>query len=375
MRTLVALASTIVVVACGGNKKAGNAVPPAGAKMAAVSGTVFYRERMALPPGAALTVQLADVSKADAPADVIATETKMLTTQVPVPFSLSYDPTDDPAAAYVRRPGAHRGGRQAALHQHHVQSRHHERQADHGGHPRLTGAVTRRILVLLCLLAAPAAAQVPVRVACAGSPVRCRPSTPPSSCPISRRSPMTRWRVDRSGRRAVPVRAAFVQARFRAIGLDTLSTGMLERFPAPAGSPGKAANVMGSCRGGSRPGRIILVTAHYDHLGARKGVVYNGADDNASGTAALLAMAAWFRLHPPENTADVRCPRWRGGRPARRCGVRQGPSGQPGLDPHRHQPRHGEPEHEAAAVRGGAETLPDARARTWRGRRAVRRWR
>jgi putative lipoprotein len=92
MRTLVAMASTIVVVACGGNKQAGNVVPPAGAKMATVSGTVFYRERMALPPGAALTVQLADVSKADAPADVIATETKILTTQVPVPFSLSYDP-------------------------------------------------------------------------------------------------------------------------------------------------------------------------------------------------------------------------------------------------------------------------------------------
>ena len=60
--------------------------------MAAVNGTVFYLERMALPPGAVLTVQLADVSKADAPADVIATETKPLTTQVPIPFSLSYDP-------------------------------------------------------------------------------------------------------------------------------------------------------------------------------------------------------------------------------------------------------------------------------------------
>jgi putative lipoprotein len=60
--------------------------------MAAVSGTVFYRERIALPPGAALTVQLADVSKADAPIDVIATETRILSTQVPVPFSLSYDP-------------------------------------------------------------------------------------------------------------------------------------------------------------------------------------------------------------------------------------------------------------------------------------------
>ena len=31
-------------------------------------------------------------------------------------------------------------------------------------------------------------------------------------------------------------------------------------------------------------------------------MVYNGADDNASGTAALLAMAAWFRQHPPANT-------------------------------------------------------------------------
>lgn len=46
---------------------------------------------MALPPGALLTVQLADVSKADAAADVIAKETKLLTTQVRIPFSLSYD--------------------------------------------------------------------------------------------------------------------------------------------------------------------------------------------------------------------------------------------------------------------------------------------
>jgi len=60
--------------------------------MAAVTGTVFYLERMALPSGAVLTVQLVDVSIADAPAVVIARETKTLTTQVPIPFSLSYDP-------------------------------------------------------------------------------------------------------------------------------------------------------------------------------------------------------------------------------------------------------------------------------------------
>jgi Zn-dependent M28 family amino/carboxypeptidase len=44
------------------------------------------------------------------------------------------------------------------------------------------------------------------------------------------------------------------------------------------------------------------VSAHYDHLGAANDVIYNGADDNASGTAAVLAMAQWFKAHPPENS-------------------------------------------------------------------------
>lgn len=94
----------------------------------------------------------------------------------------------------------------------------------------------------------------------------------------------------------------YLQARFSAIGLDTLTRGQLENFPAPGGATGEAANVVGLVPGRSRAGHVILVTAHYDHLGVRNGEVYNGADDNASGTAALLAMAAWFRQHPPGNT-------------------------------------------------------------------------
>lgn len=92
MRNLITIASAIAAFSCGGNKQAETADKPAGANMAAVTGTVFYLERMALPPGAVLTVQLVDASIADAPAPVIATETKTLTTQVPIPFSLSYDP-------------------------------------------------------------------------------------------------------------------------------------------------------------------------------------------------------------------------------------------------------------------------------------------
>lgn len=38
----------------------------------------------------------------------------------------------------------------------------------------------------------------------------------------------------------------------------------------------------------------IVVSAHYDHLGIQKGNVYHGADDNASGVAALLAIATYL---------------------------------------------------------------------------------
>lgn len=61
-------------------------------------------------------------------------------------------------------------------------------------------------------------------------------------------------------------------------------------------------NVLGHVRGTEQPDRYIVVTAHYDHVGMRNGEIYNGADDNASGTAALLAIADWFVRNPPRNT-------------------------------------------------------------------------
>jgi len=49
-------------------------------------------------------------------------------------------------------------------------------------------------------------------------------------------------------------------------------------------------------------GKVIFVTAHYDHLGVRDGQIYNGADDNASGVAAVLAVAAALKAAPPRHT-------------------------------------------------------------------------
>jgi Zn-dependent M28 family amino/carboxypeptidase len=50
---------------------------------------------------------------------------------------------------------------------------------------------------------------------------------------------------------------------------------------------------------GTESSKIILLMAHYDHLGKKGDKIYNGADDNASGTAALLNMAAYFMENRP----------------------------------------------------------------------------
>lgn len=60
---------------------------------ATVTGTVFYRERIAMPPSAILEVTLQDISRADAPAVTLATQTQTFEgRQVPIPFELPYDP-------------------------------------------------------------------------------------------------------------------------------------------------------------------------------------------------------------------------------------------------------------------------------------------
>jgi hypothetical protein len=59
-----------------------------------------------------------------------------------------------------------------------------------------------------------------------------------------------------------------------------------------------AANVVAMEPGTKSGAPAIVVSAHYDHLGRRDGVVYPGADDNASGVAALLAAARYVHAHP-----------------------------------------------------------------------------
>ncbi len=51
-------------------------------------------------------------------------------------------------------------------------------------------------------------------------------------------------------------------------------------------------NVLGWRQGCTYPGQYVVVTAHYDHLGKQGRKIFHGADDNASGVAAMLELAA-----------------------------------------------------------------------------------
>ncbi len=60
-------------------------------------------------------------------------------------------------------------------------------------------------------------------------------------------------------------------------------------------------NLLFRIEGTGNTGKTIVVSAHYDHLGARDGEIYNGVDDNASGVAGVMAVAEHFKENPPMN--------------------------------------------------------------------------
>jgi hypothetical protein len=53
-------------------------------------------------------------------------------------------------------------------------------------------------------------------------------------------------------------------------------------------------NVLGFLKGSEKPDEIIVITSHYDHIGITNGEINNGADDDGSGTTAVLEIAEAF---------------------------------------------------------------------------------
>jgi len=55
-------------------------------------------------------------------------------------------------------------------------------------------------------------------------------------------------------------------------------------------------NVLGLIEGCEKPEEYIVISAHYDHLGRKGGNIFSGANDNASGVAALMEVARTFKM-------------------------------------------------------------------------------
>lgn len=97
----------------------------------------------------------------------------------------------------------------------------------------------------------------------------------------------------------------FVEKRFREAGLKPLGDGYQQEFeftPRRSETKLKGRNFIGQIKGSKKADKYIVITAHYDHDGIRNGRIYNGADDNASGTAALFALAKYFNKKKPKHT-------------------------------------------------------------------------
>ncbi len=65
-------------------------------------------------------------------------------------------------------------------------------------------------------------------------------------------------------------------------------------------------NIWAFIEGTEHPEEIVVVSAHYDHVGIKKGEIYNGADDDGSGTVALMEIAQAFQQAKNEGKGPKR---------------------------------------------------------------------
>ncbi|PRZ26577.1 M20/M25/M40 family metallo-hydrolase [Flavobacterium granuli] len=103
----------------------------------------------------------------------------------------------------------------------------------------------------------------------------------------------------------IELASAFIEKEFKNIDLSYF--GNLTNYRQEFDVKGKPANnVIGILPGKSKPDEYVIFSAHYDHLGmVKEGAdrIYNGANDDASGTTAVIALAKYFKeLNQNERT-------------------------------------------------------------------------
>jgi Zn-dependent M28 family amino/carboxypeptidase len=99
--------------------------------------------------------------------------------------------------------------------------------------------------------------------------------------------------------------SVFIEKEFKKINLSYFKD--LKNYRQEFVTKGNAANnVIGILPGKSKPEEFVIFSAHYDHIGVAKNgkdKIYNGANDDASGTTAVIALAKYFKeLNQNERT-------------------------------------------------------------------------
>ena len=100
---------------------------------------------------------------------------------------------------------------------------------------------------------------------------------------------------------------AWIVDQFKTIGVGPVSGAYVHpfkytRMTMNGRQEGEGANVLGMCVGTDTKLPYFVVSAHYDHLGVRDGQIYPGADDDASGVAVILELAAFCQKTPFRHT-------------------------------------------------------------------------
>jgi Zn-dependent M28 family amino/carboxypeptidase len=108
----------------------------------------------------------------------------------------------------------------------------------------------------------------------------------------------------KTGTKGGEMAGTYITKRFKETGLKSFP--LLNSYQQPFNFEGiddpkiTGKNIIGYIPGTSD--KIIVISAHYDHLGVINGQIFNGADDNASGVAGMLKIAAYFTKNKPVYT-------------------------------------------------------------------------
>ena len=104
----------------------------------------------------------------------------------------------------------------------------------------------------------------------------------------------------KTGEKGQKIAAEFIVDYYKNLGISAANDNgnYLQHIPVEyfrGLSADDSENVVAYIKGSEIPEEYIVISAHYDHLGVQGDIIYNGADDDASGTSAVLLIAEAFK--------------------------------------------------------------------------------